>query len=238
MAGAEYFATSSFLWCRNCAREFTATGPMGTYPSRSRLISVSPISVSSMSALLTRRRPFDLGVDGLGHLVQSLLARLAVDHIGDVAVRPVECADLAVDIVAQCAVRPAGARAVEREALAGRALVHEEGGGAARARQQPAADELQADRREIGDAQLIADALGEPLGEMRLLAARHLDRMTHLDDVELVGVDRLRGGGGGRVRPRRRHIVRGPSGGAADHEGGDRRRGRHAEPWAVGALDL
>src|SRR5512144_2592113 len=75
---------------------------------------------------LTPRRAFDLRVHRLGHLVQPLAVGLAVDHIGDVAVRPVERADLAVVVVAQRAVRPAGARAVEREALAGLALVHEE----------------------------------------------------------------------------------------------------------------
>src|ERR1051326_7984355 len=81
-------------------------------------LGVTGLDQSGAQHALARRRTFELGVYGLGHLVQPLLVRLAVDHVGDVAVRPVERADLAVDVVAQRAVRSAGARAVERDALA------------------------------------------------------------------------------------------------------------------------
>ena len=56
---------------------------------------------------------------------------------------------------------------------------------------QAAADQLQADRLQVGNAQLVAEPLRQPCAHVRALGARHFDRMAHLDDVELVRVERV-----------------------------------------------
>src|SRR5439155_18908226 len=89
------------------------------------------------------RPALELGVSDLGHLVQPLATRFSAHDVGRVAVRPIEAGDRTFGVVAQCRVVAVRARRVEREALAGLALIHEERRGATRTRQQPAADQLE-----------------------------------------------------------------------------------------------
>src|SRR5712672_1393922 len=134
---------------RRSRKRIVRRGAAGWTPNRSRL-ALEPLS---------RRRPLELRVGDFRDPVQPVAIRLAAHHIADRAVRPGERRDGSRRVVAQGGVRSVRARAVEREALAGFSLIHEEGGGAVRPRQQSAADKLQPDLFEVGDAQLIADAL-------------------------------------------------------------------------------
>ena len=143
---------------------------------------------------------FDLLVDRFGDLLQPRAIGRTADHEGHLVLDPEDRADRAGRAVAQRALRRLIAAAIDGEALAGRALVHIERGGAAGiARQQPPAEQLQPERIEIGRRHLVADAAREPAVEMAL-AGLHLDRMAHLRDVEPMRLERLDGHGARRAR--------------------------------------
>src|SRR6266566_9448761 len=148
---------------------------------------VSPYLLRSAAAF-PRTAGFELVVGRLRDHAQPVAVRGPAHHVGPVAVHPVERRDLTGVAIAQRGLRRVPARAIEREAFPRRALVHQEPGRSARSGQQPAADEFQPDRGEIGRAQIVTEPFGEPLHQMRSLGTRHFDRMPHFDDVKLVRV--------------------------------------------------
>ena len=86
---------------------------------------------------------------------------------------------------------------------------------------------------QIGNAQLGVEPFRQPLRHVRALAARHFDRMAHLDHVELVGFQRIGSDGVEVARRGGGYPARGPAGAAADQKGGDRRCGGVTQPAAA-----
>src|SRR5262249_56070963 len=82
---------------------------------------------------------------------------------------------------------------VDSKTLAGGAFIHAECRRAERTRQQPSPHQLQSARLELWYPQFVVETFRQPLHQMRPLAAGNLDRMTHLDNVDPVGIERLRG---------------------------------------------
>ncbi len=73
---------------------------------------------------------------------------------------------------------------------------------------------------------------------MRPLGAGYLDRMTHLDNVDPVGIERLRGERVEAAWRRRRCSVRHPADNAAGEKRHDHRRGGNRTPRACAAGEL
>ena len=167
--------------------------------------------------------------------------RRAAEHISDVLIDPVIGGVLVARGVAQRHLAVAGAAAIEREALARRALIHEECRRSVRAGQQPAADEFQSHALELGRAQRRAEPLRQPFDEVRALIAGHFDRMADFDHVEPIGFERV---GGEAIEVGRRGglgAAREPAGGAAGDEGNERGGNGRRHPAAAAArqpLDL
>src|SRR5580704_8956285 len=85
-------------------------------------------------------------VCGLRNPLQLVAIGRSTGDVDQLSVDPIEGCGLILSSIAHRRLRFVRTRAIQRKALAGRTLVHEERRGAGRAWQQPAADELECER--------------------------------------------------------------------------------------------
>jgi hypothetical protein len=125
---------------------------------------------------------------------------------------------------------------IDRDAAAGLVLEQKMSRGfAAFGRQQPATDQLKAERRQIGHAYGMTQPLGQPFDQMRLLVGENLYRMADLRRIDPMRRHRFR-----------RHMARGldrrrlaqpvvgqPAAGQSDRQPDDR-CGHGRQPAAAG----
>src|SRR5262249_32797364 len=140
-----------------------------------------------------RRALVDLVVSRLRDVEQTLAVDGATHHVSEPVLDPIHGGEAIGRAVTHGRLRRIRACIVDRKALAGGAFIHAECRWDERPRHQPSPPQLQSALLELRDPQLVVEAFRQPLHQMRPLAAGNLDRMTHLDHVDRVGIERLRG---------------------------------------------